>query len=139
MIRYFYHSLKQSTHTSMLAMGLTAAICLGGTSAWAVDDWQQPVMSDYVKTPPFITQAVEPNIMIILDNSGSMNSLAYASSYLGEPYAGMKSFEIVSTQDDMEEDAAGVLRDGAEAPKIWTWAPILSGFVFRMWPSRKAR
>ncbi len=113
MIRDLYHSLKHSIHASRTAIGLTAALCLLGTSAWAVDDWQQPVMSDYIKMPPFITKAAQPNIMIILDNSGSMNSLAYSNSYLGEPYAGMKSFEVVSTQDDMEENASGVLRDGA--------------------------
>lgn len=84
-----------------------------GNAAWAVDDWQKPVMSDYIKTPPFVSNSVKPNIMIILDNSGSMNEAAYANQYTGEPYAGMKSFNVVSTQDDMEENKSGVLRDGA--------------------------
>jgi type IV pilus assembly protein PilY1 len=93
-------------------MGLWTLFCLAGSAAWAIDDWQKPVMSDYVKTPPFISNSVKPNIMIILDNSGSMNEKAYAQNYTGEPYAGMKSFNVVSTQDDMEESASGVLRDG---------------------------
>src|SRR3989338_890667 len=37
--------------------------------------------SDYDSSPPFLATAVEPNILIVLDNSGSMCDQAYASSY----------------------------------------------------------
>jgi len=34
-------------------------------------------MADYTAYPPFISATVEPNILLILDNSGSMNEFAY--------------------------------------------------------------
>jgi type IV pilus assembly protein PilY1 len=34
-------------------------------------------LSDYTAFPPFISATVEPNILLILDNSGSMNEFAY--------------------------------------------------------------
>lgn len=33
--------------------------------------------SDYEAVPPFLSQRVEPNVLLVLDNSGSMNELAY--------------------------------------------------------------
>ncbi len=38
-------------------------------------------MYDYCVTPPFITQSIPPNILIVQDNSGSMNCLAYTGGY----------------------------------------------------------
>jgi type IV pilus assembly protein PilY1 len=38
-------------------------------------------MTDYCSTPPFLSNAISPNILIVLDNSGSMHDQAYASSY----------------------------------------------------------
>ena len=35
-------------------------------------------MTDYCVVPPYVIQDVPPNVMIILDNSGSMFNLAYA-------------------------------------------------------------
>ncbi len=34
-------------------------------------------MADYIAYPPFLTSKVPPNILLILDNSGSMNEFAY--------------------------------------------------------------
>jgi len=34
-------------------------------------------MGDYCATPPFLSQAIYPNVLILLDNSGSMNEFAY--------------------------------------------------------------
>ncbi len=34
-------------------------------------------MGDYCATPPFLTRAIYPNVLILLDNSGSMNEFAY--------------------------------------------------------------
>jgi len=39
------------------------------------------VMSDYCISPPFVAQSISPNILIVLDNSGSMCGQAYAGSY----------------------------------------------------------
>lgn len=38
-------------------------------------------MSDYCVTPPFLAQNIPPNVLIVLDNSGSMCDQAYAGSY----------------------------------------------------------
>lgn len=34
-------------------------------------------MADYVSYPPFLTSKVAPNVLLVMDNSGSMNELAY--------------------------------------------------------------
>ena len=41
----------------------------------------EPAMADYTCYPIFQVNAVEPNILIILDNSGSMNQQAYYGKY----------------------------------------------------------
>jgi type IV pilus assembly protein PilY1 len=46
---------------------------LGPTAAYAYD----PAMEDYTATPLFLAEAVQPNILIIFDNSGSMNFMTY--------------------------------------------------------------
>lgn len=38
-------------------------------------------MSDYTATPPFISTSIQPNVLLVLDNSGSMNDQAYATTY----------------------------------------------------------
>jgi len=34
-------------------------------------------ISDYCAVPPFITRSIAPNVMLIVDNSGSMFRFAY--------------------------------------------------------------
>ena len=78
----------------------------------------EPVMADYSAFPIFNSQSVPPNIMIILDNSGSMNFNAYGTypsndgdvtdaPFLGEPYNKIneitRTFQVISYQDDAEE------------------------------------
>lgn len=98
---------------------LIAALCM---LAWsgillspaAANNWQQPRMIDYIKEPPFMSYSVKPNIMIILDNSGSMNESAYGTNYLGEPYDGTpkssRSISISSEADNLQEDGDGFLQ-----------------------------
>ncbi|MEP6889632.1 MAG: hypothetical protein ABI955_02920, partial [Nitrospirota bacterium] len=45
-------------------------------------------MADYTSTPPFIADAVPPNVLLLMDNSGSMDSAAYHES--GEAYVPTK-------------------------------------------------
>jgi len=80
----------------------------------------EPNMADYTAYPIFMVQAVKPNIMIILDNSGSMNFNAYGSYpgnggeitnalFAGEPYHQITRTvdkNISATQDDAEENSA---------------------------------
>jgi type IV pilus assembly protein PilY1 len=112
MIRFF----TQTTKCALISMALAWGVVLGVHMAGA-DPWTAPVMSDYIKTPPFTSYSVKPNIMIVLDNSGSMNETAYSDDYNGEPYNSVADsiYEVgdaTSAQDDMEENLAGVLRDG---------------------------
>jgi hypothetical protein len=75
-------------------------------------------MSDYTNYPIFQTKAVEPNILIILDNSGSMSNNAYGSwpgsggtvtdaPYLGEPHRGVVQSTISQASDDAEQKSDG--------------------------------
>ncbi len=37
-------------------------------------------MADYTSSPPFLSEAVPPNILLLMDNSGSMNEAAYKAA-----------------------------------------------------------
>ena len=39
--------------------------------------YAEPVMSDYTAYPPFLIVAPKPNVLILMDNSGSMFDFAY--------------------------------------------------------------
>ncbi len=58
------------------ALAAVAAVCLGGRPAAAVE-----TMADYTDVPFFMSNVVQPNIMVIADNSGSMNEFAYSGAY----------------------------------------------------------
>ncbi len=72
----------------------------------------EPVMADYTSYPLFLTDAVAPNIMIMLDNSGSMNFNAYgmyagdnqlvSTAYNGAPY-NEDTIVVSSSSDDSEQ------------------------------------
>jgi type IV pilus assembly protein PilY1 len=56
------------------------ALCLlTGIGLWPIDVKAQ-ALADYTSSPPFITEAVPPNILLLMDNSGSMNRMAYDTS-----------------------------------------------------------
>ncbi len=42
--------------------------------------WAQ-MAGEPCNAPPFLSQKVNPNILVIMDNSGSMNGAAYEDSY----------------------------------------------------------
>ena len=92
---------------------LLILLFLGAPSANAA--FVEPSMSDYTACPVFTAQSVPPNIMVVLDNSGSMNFNAYGTypgngnmvtdePFVGEPYSDAKSFRIRSGSDDAEEN-----------------------------------
>ncbi len=112
MKRNYIRMIEKPFKLAAWLMLLAVSTCIGRGSALA--EWQLPTMSDYVKLPPFASYSAKPNIMIMLDNSGSMNNLAYSDGYTGTPYNGTtKSFPVVLERDDMEENSSGVLRDGS--------------------------
>ncbi|MBW2302213.1 MAG: hypothetical protein JRF57_00720 [Deltaproteobacteria bacterium] len=76
----------------------------------------EPSMSDYTATPIFMTTSITPNILIILDNSGSMNYAAYGTwagdngaeitdeLYSGNtPYSNSTTVRVSQSRDDAEE------------------------------------
>lgn len=108
----YYNTIKNQFKLATGLFLVGALICLNAVSALA--DWQAPLMSDYVKVPVFASHSAKPNIMIVLDNSLSMNQLAYSDGYTGYPYNGTtKSFPVVLERDDMEENSSGTLRDAS--------------------------
>jgi hypothetical protein len=50
-------------------------------------------MSSYSSIPPFVTTAVAPNILLLMDNSGSMNESAYHNQ--NQAYDSTKSYNVV--------------------------------------------
>ena len=85
--------IKRTTITAVtliLAMGMAFAA--------------EPKMDDYTAVPVASSNSVPPNIMIILDNSGSMQNLAYEDyPYQGEPYNNLTGTGISARADDAEE------------------------------------
>ena len=66
-----YKSIK---YVILLAM-LFSAIML------TVSPMYGAVPTEYCSKPPFVSNTVPPNVLIVLDNSGSMNDGAYSASY----------------------------------------------------------
>ncbi len=69
----------------------------------------EPNLADYTAYPVFLTQAITPNILIMLDNSGSMNCNAYGT-YAGDygtvsdaPYGKVDS-RVRQSEDDSEDN-----------------------------------
>jgi Tfp pilus tip-associated adhesin PilY1 len=110
----FYRIIEKPRKPALLLVLLV--IIAGFNVALATADWSNPIMGDYVKIPVFASTSVKPNIMIMLDNSGSMNELAYDTAYKGVPYnLAPKSFSILAGIDDMAENASGSVKDGEHA------------------------
>ncbi len=57
---------------------------LGPGSLLSPSEVTAQVMSDYTASPPFITSVTTPNILFIMDNSGSMTNRACESSSCGK-------------------------------------------------------
>ena len=64
--------VKWTTFCGTMAFLLSAILALHPS---ALADTQS--LSDYSAFPPFISATVKPNVLLILDNSGSMNEFAY--------------------------------------------------------------
>lgn len=65
---------KLSIKLSVLAL-LLSVVFMSGNGAYAA------IMEDYCVVPPYVAQNVAPNIMIVLDNSGSMFNFAYSDGF----------------------------------------------------------
>ena len=63
----------------VLLLVITVFILAIPLSGYSVKPPSGPQMTDYCSAPPFLTQAVEPNIMLVIDMSGSMQFPAYGT------------------------------------------------------------
>src|SRR6266480_2803848 len=50
--------------------------------------------SDYAASPPFVASTVPPNVLLLMDNSGSMGLRAYCGTEIGGLGAGNKACDI---------------------------------------------
>jgi len=66
-----YHNGTYKLLTSLFLAFITGIIPLKALSTCV------PTMADYITYPPFLVSKVKPNVLFILDNSGSMNEFAY--------------------------------------------------------------
>ncbi len=90
----------------------------GGTPLQAAE----PNMADYTNVPPFLSNATTPNILIMLDNSGSMNYSAYGQGRdgggleNGNEYQGIVQSNFTSPVDvrviDPSDDAEELVSNG---------------------------
>lgn len=77
-------SKKPRTWVKAGALFAVGLICSPVTEAGA------QAMADYTATPPFIANAVPPNVLLLMDNSGSMDNSAYHES--GQAYDPTKDY-----------------------------------------------
>jgi type IV pilus assembly protein PilY1 len=129
----------------MKRYGLIINLCIifisfiSGTKTWGAE----PSMATYTCYPIFQVNAVEPNILIMLDNSGSMNFNAYGTwpgqeglvrdkPYAGAPYNGRIGVLVNKSSDDAEEwtGAVGVLYSDVYIGVSGT-TNIIDGFRFQ--------
>ncbi|TAJ23409.1 MAG: hypothetical protein EPO64_11275 [Nitrospirae bacterium] len=64
---------------TITVIAIVTLMLIGGLP-WTSDVHAQ-VLADYTASPPFTTAAVPPNILLLLDNSGSMNRMAYTAAF----------------------------------------------------------
>ncbi len=66
---------------NILSLKAIVFIALFGFGAISMPSVVNSAMSDYCSIPPFVGSSIPPNVLIVLDNSGSMNDQAYAGSF----------------------------------------------------------
>jgi len=72
--------MLHQTNQRMISAVFAALLALVSLLTGA-EESQAQSMSSYNGVPPFVASAVPPNILFILDNSGSMNNMAYTSAF----------------------------------------------------------
>lgn len=104
--------MKYLKHVKLLAIVIMAITWMHAGAALAAE----PSMDDYTALPVASSTSVPPNIMVILDNSGSMQTLAYEDyAYQGEPYNNLSGTGISAGADDAEE----TMTPGSD-PDLWS-------------------
>ncbi len=73
-------TIASSMHVALIA----------GSLWWSASSVSAQTLSQYTSEPPFLTEAVAPNILLLMDNSGSMDSSAY--HHANEAYNPAKAY-----------------------------------------------
>src|SRR5437870_11599359 len=73
-------TMKRQIMTGISVMLAMLALVLPATLLWPVEVRAQS-MSDYAATPPFVSNTVPANILLLLYNSGSMNNMAFTAAF----------------------------------------------------------
>jgi len=103
------HLKKYAFTLLILALGL-----LGTTKAEGVN-----TMAPYLSAPIFMTNAVHPNVLIIFDNSGSMNAMAYWEEEVAHDDLTEGEFDIVpSSPYDPTKDYYGYFVAGTMGNRV---------------------
>ena len=85
----------------LISLWTIAALHFGLGTVLAVE----PVLSQYQSYPVFMANSVDPNILIMLDNSGSMNEQAYSEDFGGSVSdCGTATARLLESRDDAEEN-----------------------------------
>lgn len=72
---------KKTIIQSIMLFGIAAMIV-----TWLPSPAGGAVPSEYCSVPPYLSNTVRPNVLIVMDNSGSMNDWAYSSSFTPADY-----------------------------------------------------
>ncbi len=78
---------------------VTLQLLVVGQLVWSPPAGAQS-MADYSAMPPFVSAALTPNVLLLVDNSGSMNNCAYEDTAEGESDCQGSSDPGLSTQYD---------------------------------------
>ena len=125
------------TAIAILVIGVIAVLAL--TFAPGTANGVEPTMADYAAFPPFMSATVEPNVLVILDNSTSMCEFAYkevvghicaaADAYTGYQ-EGIKYFGYFDSDTCYEYDnvdhyfaPVGPTVDDPATPGVWSGPP----------------
>ena len=103
------HIQKYAVILLILALGVLGAAGAQGTNT----------MAPYVSAPIFMTLAVPPNVLIIFDNSGSMNGMAYWEEEVLHDDLTPGEYEITpSSMYDPDKDYYGYFVAGTKEERV---------------------
>lgn len=109
-----------------LLLAIPAAPVLGAT------------MTDYCVSPPFVAQSISPNILIVLDNSGSMCGDAYSTSYDTTQFAnGMYYGYFDGTKNYRYNDTSTIWEVTTSAMAAGTIARPIANGSFLNWATMR--
>ena len=77
----FWFMILWFSEVIMKRLAFLIVVLFLGITFWHSKDSHAAVMEDYCVVPPYVIQNVPPNVMIVLDNSGSMFNFAYSDGF----------------------------------------------------------